>query len=62
MDPGGLPKNSKKVNEKGCMQRLMIEWCNPLSTDLWVKLQTNGCHEFMLCVADRSFTVDGCLL
>ena len=48
MDPGGPPKNSKKVNERGCMQRFMIERCNPLSTDLWVKPQTNGFHEFIL--------------
>ena len=34
MDPGGLPKNSKKVNERGRMQRFMIERGNPLSTDL----------------------------
>ena len=30
------------------MQRLMIERCNPLSTDLWVKPQTNGFHDFIL--------------
>ena len=48
MDPGGLPKNSKKVNERGCMQRFMIERGNPLSTDLWVKPQTNCFHEFIL--------------
>ena len=30
MDPGGLPKNSKKVDERGCMQRFMIERSNPL--------------------------------
>ena len=48
MDPGGLPKNSKKVNERGCMQRCMIERGNPLSTDLWVKPLTNGFHEFIL--------------
>ena len=29
VDPGGLPKNSKKVNERGCMQRLKIERGNP---------------------------------
>ena len=34
VDSGGLPKNSKKVNERGCMQRFMIERGNPLSTDL----------------------------
>ena len=45
---GGLPKNSKKVKERGCMQRFMIERGNPLSTDLWVKPQTNGFHEFIL--------------
>ena len=28
--PGGLPKNSKKVDERGCMQRFMIERSNPL--------------------------------
>ena len=25
VDPGDLPKNSKKVDERGCMQRFMIE-------------------------------------
>ena len=48
VNPGGLPKNSKKVNERGCMQRFMIERGNPLSTDLWVKPQTNDFHEFIL--------------
>ena len=48
VDPGGLPKNSKKVNERGCMQRFKIERCKPLSTDLWRKPQTNGFHEFIL--------------
>ena len=48
MDPGGLPKNSKKVTERERMQRFMIERGNPLSTDLWVKPQTNGFHEFIL--------------
>ena len=43
-----LPKNSKKVNERGCMQRFTIERCNLLSTDLWVKPRTNGFHEFIL--------------
>ena len=64
MDPGGLPKNSKKVNERGCTQRFMIERCSPLSADLWVKPQTNNFHEFNLLyfVADGSFTDDGGLL
>ena len=62
MNPGGLPKNSKKVNERGCMQRFMIERSNPLTTDLWVKPQMKGFHEFILFVADRSFTADGGLL
>ena len=48
VDPGGLPKNSKKVNEKEGMQRFITERGNPLSTDLWVKPQTNGFHEFIL--------------
>ena len=30
------------------MQRFMTERSNPLSTDLWVKHQTNGIHEFIL--------------
>ena len=47
-NPGGLHKNSKKVDERGCMQRLTIGRGNPLSTDLWVKPQTNGFHEFIL--------------
>ena len=62
MDPGGLPENSKKVNERGCMQRFTIERGNPLSTDLWVKPQTKGFHEFFYFVTDRSFTADGGLL
>ena len=37
VDPGGLPKNSKKVNKKGCMQRLKVERGNPLSAELWQK-------------------------
>ena len=45
---GGLPKNSKKVNTRGCMQRFTIERGNPLSTDLGVKPQTNGFHDFFL--------------
>ena len=30
------------------MQRFTIERCDPLFTDLWVKPQTNGFHEFLL--------------
>ena len=30
VDPGGLPKNSKKVDERGRMQRFMIEQGHPL--------------------------------
>ena len=30
VDPGGLHKNSTKIDERGCMQRLMIEHGNPL--------------------------------
>ena len=30
VDPGGFPKNSTKVDERGCMQRFMIERGNPL--------------------------------
>ena len=52
-------KEFKKVNERGRMQRFMIERCNPLSTDLWVNLRrtafTNSCY----FVEDRSFTADG---
>ena len=48
VDPGGLPKNSKKVNERGCMQRLVIERGNALFTELWRKPQTNGFQEFIL--------------
>ena len=48
------------------MQRFMIERGNPLSTDLWLKPQTNDFHEFVFLVlhfvADRSFTADGGLL
>ena len=47
-NPGGLPKNSKKVNKKGCKQRFAIERGNPLFTELWRKPQTNGFHEFIL--------------
>ena len=48
VDAGGLPKNSKKANRRGGVQRLTIERCKPLSTDLWVKPQTQGFHEFVL--------------
>ena len=44
------------------MQRFVIERGNPLSTDLLVKRQTNGFHEFILFVAVRLFTADGGLL
>ena len=30
------------------MQRFMTEQGSPMSTDLWVKPQTNGYHEFIL--------------
>ena len=59
MDPGGLPKISKKVIEKGGMQRFMIERGNPLSTDLWV---SRIYFIVLYVVADRSFTADGGLL
>ena len=64
MNLGCLPENSKKVNTRGCMQRFTIERGNLLSTDLWVKPQTNGFHFFffwnvLFFVADRSFTADG---
>ena len=48
MDPGGLPKKSKKVNERGCMQRFKKVRGNPLSTDLWRKPQTNDIHEYSI--------------
>ena len=48
VNPGGLLKNSKKVNKRGCMQGYTIERSNPLFTDLWRKPQTNGFHEFIL--------------
>ena len=47
-NPGGLPENSMKVNERGSKQRLTIERGNPLSTDLLVKPQTKGFREFIL--------------
>ena len=62
VNPGGLPKNSKKVIQRGCMQRFTIERGNPLFTDLWRKPQTDGFHEFILFVTDRSFTADSDLL
>ena len=46
--PGGLPKNSKKVNKRGRMQRFMIDRGNPLFTELWRKPQKNGFQEFIL--------------
>ena len=33
-NPGGLPRNSKKVKKRGCKQRLAIERGNPLFTEL----------------------------
>ena len=36
------------------MQRFMIQRCNPLSTDLWVKPQTNSSHEFILLFSIHS--------
>ena len=63
MNPGGLPKNSKKVNKRGCRQRFAIERGKPLFTELWRKPQTNGFHEFILFLfTDRTFTADGGLL
>ena len=66
VDPGGFPKNSKKVNKRGRMQRFIIDRGNPLSADLWVKPQRNGFREFLFnilyFVADRSFTADDGLL
>ena len=47
VNPGGLLKNSKKVNERVCMQRFTIERSDLLFTDLWRKPQTNGFHEFV---------------
>ena len=48
------------------MQRFTMERGNPLSTDLWRKLQTNDFHEFVFIVlyfvAIGSFTADGGLL
>ena len=38
----------RKSMKKGCMQRFSIERSNPLSTDLWVKPQTNVFHEIIL--------------
>ena len=61
VDPGGLPKNSKKV-KRGRMQSFTIERGNPLLTDLWVKPQTKGFNEVFYFVTDRSFTADGGLL
>ena len=62
VNPGGLLKNSKKVNGRGCMQRFTIERSNPLSKDLWRKPQTNDFHEFIYFGTDRSSTADGGLL
>ena len=47
VNPGGLPKNSKKVNKRGCMQRFTIERGDPLFAELWRKPQKNGFHEFI---------------
>ena len=44
------------------MQRIAIERSNPLFTEHWRKPQMNGFQEFILFVADRSFTADGGLL
>ena len=66
VDPGGLHKNSKKVDKRGCMQRFVIERRKPGVFGLWIKPQTNGFHEFVFIVlyfvADGSFTADGGLL
>ena len=66
VDPGGLPKNSKKVNVRGRMQRFMIERSNPLSTDLCLKPSNERLSRIyfvvLYFVADRSFTADGGLL
>ena len=45
MNPGGLPENSKKVNERGSMQRFKTERGNPLCSVFGKKPRTNGFHE-----------------
>ena len=66
MDPGGLLKKSKKVNKRGCMQRLMIERSSPLSTDFLAKTSDERLSRIsfivLYFVADSSFTADGGLL
>ena len=54
MDPRGLHKNSKKVDERGCMQKFMIEQGKPVVFGLRIKPQTNGFHDFsVLLQIDR---------
>ena len=60
MNPGGLPKNSKKVDERGGMQRYMIERGDPLCSIFGKNLRRTAVTNFI--VADRSFTADSDLL
>ena len=59
MNPGGLPKNSKKVNERGCMQRFAIEGGNPLFGENLRRMTFTNSFYY---VTDKSFTADGGLL
>ena len=63
MDPGGLLKNSQKVDERGRMQRFMIERGNPLCKTSDERLSPiKYCSVVLYFVAIGKFTADGGLL
>ena len=51
MNPGGLPENSKKVDERGLGDPLFTELCENLRRMVFM----NSCY----FVTDTSFTADG---
>ena len=67
MNPGGLPKNTKKVNERACMQKVYDRTEQPV---VYRSLGKKTSDErpsriyfiVLYFVADRSFTADGGLL
>ena len=52
----------RKSRKRGCKQRFAIERCNPLFTELWRKLQTNGSriHSIMLQIVRLQLTAVYC--
>ena len=59
MDPGGLPKNSKKVNEEDASKGLRSNGATRCLQNSGENLKRTAFQNSSYFVTDRSFTADG---